>query len=130
MPTSHKNKTLATLLAAVAGGAGLHRFYLFGTKDFWGWIHLATVPLTVLLIAFRPEAPMLFTSAPFVASALAGFLEALVIGLTPDERWRFSIYATNITNEAVWQTLRPGALSTDGFYEKPREVGVGVEIRF
>jgi iron complex outermembrane receptor protein len=53
-----------------------------------------------------------------------------VFWMTPDERWRFSIYATNITNEAVWQTLRPGALSTDGFYEKPREVGVGVEIRF
>jgi hypothetical protein len=87
MPTSHKNKTLATLLAALAGGAGLHRFYLFGSKDFWGWIHLATVPLTVLLIALRPESPMLFTGAPFVASALAGFLEALVIGLTPDDKW-------------------------------------------
>jgi hypothetical protein len=30
---------------------------------------------------------MLFTGAPCVASALAGFLEALVIGLTPDDKW-------------------------------------------
>ncbi|HEX7646453.1 MAG TPA: NINE protein [Noviherbaspirillum sp.] len=87
MPTSHKNKTLATLLAAVTGGIGLHRFYLFDKKDFWGWAHLATAPLTSLLIAFRPEAPMLFTGAPFVVSVLAGFLEALVIGLTPDDKW-------------------------------------------
>ena len=50
------------------------------------WLRLG-VPLTVLLIAFRPESPMLFTGAPFVASALAGFLEALVIGLTPDDKW-------------------------------------------
>ena len=49
---------------------------------------------------------------------------------TPDERWRFSVWATNLTNEKVWQTLRPGAFGTDGFYEQPRKVGVGVEVRF
>lgn len=87
MPTSHKNKTLATLLAAIAGGVGLHRFYLFGKKDFGGWAHLATAPLTALLIAAWPDAPMLFTGLPFVVSVLAGFLEALVIGLTPDDKW-------------------------------------------
>ena len=49
---------------------------------------------------------------------------------TPDERFRFSIWATNLTNEKVWQTLRPGALGTDGFYEQPRKIGVGAEVRF
>jgi hypothetical protein len=87
MPTSHKNKTFAALLAAVTGSIGLHRFYLFGKKDFWGWIHAATLPLAALLIAARPDAPALFTGAPLTLSMLAGFLEALVLGLTPDDKW-------------------------------------------
>jgi hypothetical protein len=87
MPTSHKNKTLATLLAAVTGGIGLHRFYLFGNKDFWGWAHAATLPMAALLATAQPGSPMLFTGAPLVLSVLAGFLEALVLGLTPDDKW-------------------------------------------
>lgn len=65
MTAPHKNKTLATLLAAVLGGLGAHRFYLYGSKDKWAWVHVLLFPLSVL----------------------AGFLEALVIGLTPDEKW-------------------------------------------
>ncbi|MGE3468389.1 MAG: TonB-dependent receptor [Pyrinomonadaceae bacterium] len=49
---------------------------------------------------------------------------------TPNEKWRFSLWATNLTNEKVWQTLRVGALSTDGLYEQPRKIGVGAEVRF
>lgn len=65
MKKPHKNKTLATFLAAILGGLGAHRFYLFGKKDVWAWVHIALFPLSVF----------------------AGFLEALVIGLTPDEKW-------------------------------------------
>lgn len=65
MTTPHKNKTLATFLAAVLGGLGAHRFFLFGKKDVWAWVHVALFPLSVF----------------------AGFLEALVIGLTPDDKW-------------------------------------------
>lgn len=65
MTTPHKNKTLATLLAAVFGAIGAHRFYLYGSKDKWAWLHVLLFPLAIF----------------------AGFLEALVIGLTPDEKW-------------------------------------------
>lgn len=65
MTVSHKNKTLATLLAFLFGGLGAHRFYLYGKKDFWAWVHVATFPLSVF----------------------AGFIEALVIGLTLDDKW-------------------------------------------
>jgi len=65
MIQAHKNKTVATLLAAVLGGLGAHRFYLHGKKDIAAWIHPALLPLAVY----------------------AGFVEALVIGLTPDEKW-------------------------------------------
>lgn len=87
MTPSHKNKTFATLLAVLFGGAGLHRFYLHGRKDFWGWAHAASVPLSLLLLLSRPEQPEMFNILPFVISALIGILAALVMGLTPDEKW-------------------------------------------
>jgi TM2 domain-containing membrane protein YozV len=83
----HPNKTLATLLAALLGGLGVHRFYLRGLRDRAGWVHLASAPLSLLLIALLPDRNVLFTCAPLVLSILAGFLEALVLGLTPDEKW-------------------------------------------
>ena len=49
---------------------------------------------------------------------------------SPDEAWRFSLWAKNITNEAYVQTLRPGALGTDAIYERPRQVGIGAAYRF
>jgi hypothetical protein len=87
MNSSHKNKTLATFLAAVTGGLGLHRFYLYGIKDFWAWAHLATVPITLIAFALNHNQPAFFLSVLFILSALSGFIEALVIGLTPDEKW-------------------------------------------
>ena len=89
MPPSgkHKNKTLATLIGAVPGGIGLHRFYLHGARDRFGWLHILAIPLSLALMAARPEAPQLFTGLPFVVSVLCGCLEALVIGLTPDDKW-------------------------------------------
>jgi hypothetical protein len=87
MSSTHKNKTFATLLATLLGGLGAHRFYLFGKSDFWGWIHLAAAVLGVLLAISLPQQPMLFTGAPLVISVLAGWLESLVLGLTPDDKW-------------------------------------------
>ena len=87
MALSHKNKTFATFLAAFFGGVGAHRFYLFGKKDFWGWTHFLTLPLSLLAIGSGSAQPWLFLGVFFVVSILSGFLEALVIGLTPDEKW-------------------------------------------
>lgn len=83
----HKNKTFATLLASVAGGIGAHRFYLFGLRDFWAWAHLVAVLLALLLIAVKPDSPLLFAGSPLLISVLAAFIEALVIGLTSDDKW-------------------------------------------
>ena len=33
-----KNKTLAAWLAFLGGPLGLHRFYLHGLRDLWGWL--------------------------------------------------------------------------------------------
>jgi TM2 domain-containing membrane protein YozV len=87
MSATHKNKTFATLLAALGGGLGFHRFYVAGPRDFAGWAHFATVPLALLLMATGGERQMLFSAMPFVLSVLIAIVEALVIGLTPDEKW-------------------------------------------
>lgn len=85
--TPHKNKTLATLLAAVFGAIGLHRFYLGGKKDKWGWLHFMTLPLSMTIHYFYFGKPEIVQYGFLLLSFLIAILEALVIGLTPDEKW-------------------------------------------
>ncbi|QRX84777.1 hypothetical protein JQN73_04195 [Glaciimonas sp. PAMC28666] len=87
MTTKHKNKTFATFITTVFGSIGLHRFYLYGAKDVWGWIHFVTLPLSLLALGLWPDQQKLFLFAPFIASELIAILEALVTGLMPDEKW-------------------------------------------
>ncbi len=87
MPTTHKNKTFATLLALTLGGMGMHRFYLGGLSDRWGWLHFSAVPISLGLMSADRGWPVFFTALPLIFSMLIGFLEALVLGLTPDEKW-------------------------------------------
>jgi len=85
MPETHKNKTLAVFLAAVTGGAGIHRFYLRGKRDVWGWLHLAGFVLTLSCYAvFRGSDPVtaMLCSLPLTFSALAAALQALILGHT------------------------------------------------
>ncbi|QBE62670.1 NINE protein [Pseudoduganella lutea] len=84
---SHKNKTLATLLASVTGGLGIHRFYLKGLSDRWGWLHAAALPACGIVMGAAPQADWYFWYLPLILSMLAGFLEALVLGLMSDEKW-------------------------------------------
>jgi TM2 domain-containing membrane protein YozV len=87
MISSHKNKTFATLLSSLFGGLGLHRFYLYGPKDVWAWVHLLSLPLSGIAISLFVNQPSFFTLGPLILSSLAGLIEALVIGLTSDEKW-------------------------------------------
>jgi hypothetical protein len=90
MTSSHKNKTCAALLAALLGGVGVHRFYLYGRRDPWAWVHFASLPLSAAgIFAGGGLAPVfsMFLGGPLIVSVLAGLLEALVLGLTPDDKW-------------------------------------------
>lgn len=84
---AHKNKTLAALLAFLLGPAGIHRFYLRGAGDLWGWLHFASLPASAALMTAQPEWPLLATALPLVLSMLAASIETFVIGLMPDEKW-------------------------------------------
>lgn len=84
---THKNKTLSALLALLFGAVGIHRFYLHGKKDIWGWLHAATLPLSLLLLPLTSGSLAFFALLPLIISGLIGILSALVIGLTADEKW-------------------------------------------
>jgi len=87
MAVAHKNKTFATFLAAFLGAAGLHRFYLAGFRDFWGWAHLLATFLGLLLFLAGGNRPAFFSLMPAILSGIVAIIEALVIGLTPDDKW-------------------------------------------
>ncbi|MBC7438346.1 MAG: hypothetical protein H7332_20000 [Bdellovibrionales bacterium] len=87
-----KNKTLAAWLAFVGGPIGLHRFYLFGLGDLWGW--LLPIPTAIGLYGIeRVQANGLDDQVSWVLIPLLGFtiaacaLQAIVYGLTPTEKW-------------------------------------------
>ena len=86
MAASHKNKTVATLLALLLGGLGAHRFYLKDGTDRLGVLHLCALPITGILYGAVKPHPF-YIILPLLVSFIAGFIEALVIGLTPDEKW-------------------------------------------
>lgn len=86
-PTSHKNKTFASFLALILGALGAHRFYLRGSFDKLGLLHLASLPIAGLVYGLAPEADWFFKILPLVVSGIVGFIEALVIGLSPDEKF-------------------------------------------
>ena len=86
MAAAHKNKTIATLLALLLGGVGAHRFYLRGGTDRLGLLHLCSLPITGILYGAVKPHPF-YVVLPLLVSFIAGYIEALVLGLTPDEKW-------------------------------------------
>jgi hypothetical protein len=61
-----KHKYLLPWIALVGGALGLHRFYLFGMKDGFGWLHV-----------------------PFALAGAAGVVRARNLGL--DDRWSWGL---------------------------------------
>lgn len=93
MSTGHyKSKTLATWIAVIGGGVGLHRFYLHGFRDVWGWLH--GVPTLIGLYGVQrmndlgQDDMLAWALIPLLGFALAAaMLAAIVYGLTPDDKW-------------------------------------------
>ncbi|MBK9245269.1 MAG: NINE protein [Burkholderiales bacterium] len=98
-----RRKSLAALLAFLLGAFGAHRIYLGRPR--W-WLPLAVTALALpLLIGVRNwyQTPAFFVLMVPVA---AGFIEALVIALTPDEKFdaRFNA-ASGRCNASGWDAV-------------------------
>jgi hypothetical protein len=87
-----RSRTVATWLALLGGSLGLHRFYLAGARDPWAWLH----PWPTLLGAYGFWRMRTWGVDDARGSALvpllgvmlaATMLQAIVYGLTSDERW-------------------------------------------
>ncbi|GAP33822.1 TM2 domain-containing protein [Piscinibacter sakaiensis] len=88
----HKSKTLATWIAILGGGFGLHRFYLHGFRDAWGWAYPLPTMLGLAGVQRMRELGLddqvAWALVPLLGFALAAaMLSAIVYALTPDERW-------------------------------------------
>ena len=88
----YRSKTLATWIAVIGGSLGLHRFYLRGLRDPWGWLH---APPTLIglygvqrMEQFGQDDMLAWALIPLLGLMVAGaMLAAIVYGLTPDEKW-------------------------------------------
>lgn len=87
MSTPHKNKSFATFLSLAVGALGVHRFYLRGSVDKLGLIHVACLPIAGLIYGLMPHVDWFYKILPILVSAVAGFIEALVIGTMADEKF-------------------------------------------
>lgn len=87
-----KSKTAATWLAVVGGTLGLHRFYLHGAGDKAAWLYplptLAGLVGVTRMINLGQDDRIAWALIPLLGLSLsAAMLSAIVIGLTPDDRW-------------------------------------------
>ena len=103
----YKSKTLATWIAFLGGGLGLHRFYLYGMRDAWGWLW----PLPTLVglygvervLKYGQDDQLAWALVPLLGIALAAsMLAAIVYGVTPDEKWNARCNPQGRAHEAGW----------------------------
>jgi len=87
-----RSRAVATWLALIGGSIGLHRFYLHGVRDGWAWLH----PWPTLLGGYGfwrlREFGVDDERGSFLVLLLGvmlamSMLQAIVYGLTSDERW-------------------------------------------
>jgi len=98
-----RRKSLAALLAFLLGAIGAHRIYL--GRPLW-WLPLAVTALALpLLVGIRNwyQTPAFFV---LMVPVVAGFIEALVLALMPDEKFdaRFNA-ATGRRNDSGWDAV-------------------------
>lgn len=87
-----RSKTVATWLALLGGTLGLHRLYLKGLGNVWGWLHLLPTTLGLFGVLRMRELgqddQLAWLLIPLLGLMIAqAMLHAIVYGLTSDEKW-------------------------------------------
>ena len=87
-----KNKTIAAWLAFLGGPLGLHRFYLYGLGDTWGW--MLPIPTALGLYGiqrvqhFGQDDQLSWVLIPLLGFTIAACaLTAILYGLCTPEKW-------------------------------------------
>lgn len=111
-----KRKAVAAWLALLLGALGAHRFYLHGPRDPWAWAH--ALPTVCSLMGLRQaqqmgvDAPALTWALPLFAFMLAlACLQAILIGLMPDERWNARYRAAQTNATSGWPAVLAAVLA-------------------
>ncbi len=112
----YKSKALATWIAIVGGALGLHRFYLHGLGDAWGWLF----PLPTLLgaigvqraLALGQDDRLSWLLIPLLGLALSvAMLSAIIYALTPDEKWNARFNPAGPPARTGWAAVIGAALA-------------------
>ena len=108
--SAFKSRTLATWLAFVGGSLGLHRFYLHGLRDGWGWLHWPPAALGLYGVLRMHElgqddrwGSLLVPLLGLVLSA--SMLAAAVYGLTSDEQWNARFNPQGPASHGGWLVI-------------------------
>lgn len=107
MTARTRSKTLATWLALIGGGFGLHRFYLHGPTDRIGWLlpwpTFAGLYGVQRMLDLGQDDRLSWLLLPLLGLTLAGtMLTAIVYGLTPDEKWNARFNADAAPSRSGW----------------------------
>ena len=112
MAAMRNRSTLATWLAVIGGSLGLHRFYLHGVKDIWAWLHpwptLIGLAGVIRMRGLGQDDHAAWLLIPVLGVMLSiGMLSAIVIGLTPDERWAARFHPNRLvsTRASGWTAV-------------------------
>ena len=109
-PQGYKSKTLATWIAVIGGSLGLHRFYLHGLRDRWGWLFLW--PTLVGLYGVQRmrhlggDDHLAWALIPLLGLMVSiAMFSAILYGLTPDERWNARFNPGGPQHRMGWPTI-------------------------
>lgn len=126
--TAYKSKTLTTWLAFLGGFMGLHRFYLFGLADAWGWLHV--IPTMLGSWGLRRVADLgqddqlAWLLVPVLGFTVASaMLQAILYGLMPDDKWHARFNAGLLAHAS--QTGQARELPSSGW---GAVIGVGLSL--
>ena len=108
--TGYKSKTLATWIALIGGSLGLHRFYLHGLRDRWGWLFIPPTLVGLYGVLRMRELGaddhMAWAMIPFLGITLAvAMTTAIVDGLTPDAQWNARFNPSGPLHRTDWTTV-------------------------
>ncbi|MGB6106188.1 MAG: NINE protein [Pusillimonas sp.] len=110
VPVRHRSKVAAAWLACLLGVFGAHAWYM-GRPRAWVWTLFA-----VLMLMLMQLYPVWWDSPPFlvlIVPIAAGFIEALVFALKPDEKFDAKYNAgSGRTTRTGWDAVIAAIVTT------------------